>query len=128
VYVNSITESTTFYSLRFETPPTWRGRVPIFISPRNKVAQSCPQTLGSLLVASYDSQGHGGCIRTRLHTGYSQINYVSPLYNFGTNRIQMTTSNSSLIIPCLSVAAETCVNSVATVWFPQAYPLLPKRA
>jgi hypothetical protein len=32
------------------------------------VAQLYPQTLGSLFVASYDSQGYGGDIRTRLHT------------------------------------------------------------
>jgi hypothetical protein len=28
-----------------------------------------PSTLGSLFVASYDSQGYGGGIRTRLHKG-----------------------------------------------------------
>jgi hypothetical protein len=33
-------------------------------SPRNRVA------LGSLFVASYNSQGYGGGIRTRLHAGY----------------------------------------------------------
>jgi hypothetical protein len=45
------------------------GQVPIFISPRNRVAQLYLQELGSLFVASYDSQGYGGGIRTRLHTG-----------------------------------------------------------
>jgi hypothetical protein len=34
--------------------------VPVFISPRNRVAQLYPQALGSLFVASYDSQGSGG--------------------------------------------------------------------
>jgi hypothetical protein len=33
---------------------------PVFISLRNRVAQLYPQALGSLLVASYDSQGCGG--------------------------------------------------------------------
>jgi hypothetical protein len=33
------------------------------------VAQLYPQTLGSLFVASYDSQGYGGGILTSLHTG-----------------------------------------------------------
>jgi hypothetical protein len=33
------------------------------------VAQLYPQALGSLSVASYDSQGYGGGIRTRLHAG-----------------------------------------------------------
>jgi hypothetical protein len=45
------------------------GQVPVFISPTNRVAQLYPQALGSLFVASYDSQGYGGGIRPRLHTG-----------------------------------------------------------
>jgi hypothetical protein len=49
--------------------PNLQGQVPIFISPRNRVAQLYPQVLGSLFVASYDSQGYGGGIRTRLHKG-----------------------------------------------------------
>jgi hypothetical protein len=32
-----------------------------------------PQALGSLFIASYDSQGYGGSIRTLLHTGYLGI-------------------------------------------------------
>jgi hypothetical protein len=44
-------------------------QVPIFISPRNKVAQLYPQTQGSLYVLSYDSQGFGGGILTHLHAG-----------------------------------------------------------
>jgi hypothetical protein len=39
------------------------GQVPAFISSRKNVA------LRSLFVASYDSQGYGGGIRPRLHTG-----------------------------------------------------------
>jgi hypothetical protein len=46
------------------------GQVPVFISPRNRVAQLYPPAPGSLFVASYDSQGYGEGIRTRLHTGY----------------------------------------------------------
>jgi hypothetical protein len=49
-------------------------QVPVFISPRNRVAQLYPQALGSLFVASYDSQNHGGGIRPRLHTGSSGKN------------------------------------------------------
>jgi hypothetical protein len=45
------------------------GQVTVFISPRNRVAQLYTQALGSLFVASYDSQGYGGGIRPRLHTG-----------------------------------------------------------
>jgi hypothetical protein len=41
----------------------------VFISPRNRVARLHSQTLGSIFFASYDSQGYGGGIRTRFHTG-----------------------------------------------------------
>jgi hypothetical protein len=50
--------------------PNLEGQVPVFISPRNIVYQLYPQALGSHFVASYDSQGYGGVIRIRLHTGY----------------------------------------------------------
>jgi hypothetical protein len=45
------------------------GQVPVFIIPRNRLAQLNPQALGSLFVASYDPQGYNGGIRTRLHAG-----------------------------------------------------------
>jgi hypothetical protein len=57
---------TTFYSLRFETPPNPEVQVPVFISRRNTVAQLYRQTLGSLTVTSNDSQGYGGVIRPQL--------------------------------------------------------------
>jgi hypothetical protein len=44
-------------------------QVPVFIFPRNRVAQLCPQAPGSLFVASYDLQGYAGGIRTRLQAG-----------------------------------------------------------
>jgi hypothetical protein len=47
------------------------GQVPVFISPRNRTVQLYPQVLSSLLVASYDSEGYDGGIRTRLHTDHS---------------------------------------------------------
>jgi hypothetical protein len=50
--------------------PNLEGQVPVFISPKNGVVQLYPQALGSLFVASCDSQGYGGGIRHRLHTGY----------------------------------------------------------
>jgi hypothetical protein len=68
---------TTFYCLRFEALPTWRAR-----STRNRVAQLYPQALGSLFVASYDTQGYGGGIRTRLHTGSSRsMNFLQIFSN-----------------------------------------------
>jgi hypothetical protein len=40
------------------------GQVPVFISPRNRVAQLYPRALGSFYVASCDSQGYGRGILT----------------------------------------------------------------
>jgi hypothetical protein len=45
------------------------GQVSVFISPRNMVAQLYAQALGSLFVASYDSQGYGGGTSAHLHVG-----------------------------------------------------------
>jgi hypothetical protein len=47
---------TTFYSLIWDSP-SLEGLVPVFISPRSKVAQLYLQALGSLFVTSYESQG-----------------------------------------------------------------------
>jgi hypothetical protein len=47
--------------------PNLEGQVPVFISPRNRVAQLYTQALDSLFVASYDSQGYGVGIWTHLH-------------------------------------------------------------
>jgi hypothetical protein len=52
--------------------PNLEDQVPVFISPRKRVAQLYPQTLGSFFIASYNSQGYGGGIRTRLHTGLTK--------------------------------------------------------
>jgi hypothetical protein len=51
------------------------GQVPLFISPRNRVAQLYPRALGSLLVASYDSQGYSGGILSHLHTGSELLGF-----------------------------------------------------
>jgi hypothetical protein len=56
--------------------PNLKVQVLIFISPRNRVAQLYPLELSSLYVASYDSQGYGGCIRTRLHMDQEIWNYA----------------------------------------------------
>jgi hypothetical protein len=45
-----------FYCLIWDSP-NLEAQVPVFISPRNRVAQLYPRALGSLFVASYDSQG-----------------------------------------------------------------------
>jgi hypothetical protein len=44
-------------------------QVSVFITPRNRVAQIYPRELGSLSIASYDSQGYGTGILSRLYAG-----------------------------------------------------------
>jgi hypothetical protein len=53
-----------------DSPKLEGGEVPVIISPRNRVNQLYPQAPGSLSIALYDSQGHGGDIRdnTRMST------------------------------------------------------------
>jgi hypothetical protein len=50
--------------------PHLENQVPVFISPSDRVAKLYPQVPVSLFVAFYDSQGYGGGILTRLHTGF----------------------------------------------------------
>jgi hypothetical protein len=76
---------TIFYCLRFET---------------------------SFFVASSDSQGHGGGIRPRLHTGNWLGCPISLIYNpFCTDRVGNTVSNSSSIVACLFLAAGSFLPS-----------------
>jgi hypothetical protein len=65
---SSAEPTTIFYCLIWDSP-NLEGQVPVFISPRNRVAQLYPQALGSFFVAPYDSQGYDGGILTRPHTG-----------------------------------------------------------
>jgi hypothetical protein len=55
----------------------------------------------SLSVASYDSQGYGGGIRPRLHTGFglfqSQIYFIHSCYNVSVNRVEFTSFKSRVI-------------------------------
>jgi S-ribosylhomocysteine lyase LuxS involved in autoinducer biosynthesis len=53
--------------------PNLEDQVLVFISPMNIVAQLYLQALGSLFIASYVSQGCGGIIRRRFHTGFSKL-------------------------------------------------------
>jgi hypothetical protein len=61
---------TIFYCLSFKI---LEGQIPVLISPRNRIAQLYPKALGSFIVASYDSQGYTGGIRTRLHLPTASI-------------------------------------------------------
>jgi hypothetical protein len=55
------------------------------------MAQLYPQALGSLFIASYDSQRYGGGILSRLHTALTDYSTVTLKY-FGTD----SPGNSSL--------------------------------
>jgi hypothetical protein len=70
---------TIFYPLRFETPPTLEG-----------------QALSSPFVASYDSQGYGGGIVTRLHARYSLTHFY-----------YLSRSRSRRLLPAASRHAHT---------------------
>jgi hypothetical protein len=97
-----------FYCLIWDSP-NLEGQVPVFISPRNRVAQLYPWALGFLSVASYDSQGYSGGILTRLYMGLVSI-YLShgffTGYRFKTSFflvyfwILMKSSNCLLLCEC----------------------------
>jgi hypothetical protein len=99
--------ATIFYCLRLETPPTWR-QVPVFIFPRNRVAQLYPQALGSLFVASYDV--------------LIEVMIELSLRTSDEPTRESTTSNSWLLFShyhenvsfLICIAAETC-HSVTTL-------------
>jgi hypothetical protein len=74
-------------------------QVPVFITPGDGVAQLYPQALGSLFVASYDSQSYGGGILPRLH------------------RIKSTVSNNIVVVVCLPIRClETGSSTVARMF------------
>jgi hypothetical protein len=51
---------TIFYCLRFKAPPNWMARSPYYI-PKEQGGPVIAKALGSLFVASYNSQDyHGG--------------------------------------------------------------------
>jgi hypothetical protein len=87
-----------FYCLRFETPPTWRARSPYLY----------PQALGSLFVASYDSQGYGGGILTCLDTWQHSDLFLDSRY-IALGRSHRKHFNCTSIVACLFFAAGTCL-------------------
>jgi hypothetical protein len=80
------------------------GKVPVFIFPRNRVAQLYPQALCSISVASYNSQGYGGGIRTHPPT-QAFLTVTGPAYN-----ISVRTAYKTPFLCCSKiVAVETCL-------------------
>jgi hypothetical protein len=83
--------------------PNLEGQVLIFISPRNRVAQLYPQALGSLFVASYDSQGSGGANGTHLHEGnyipqYAHIWVSSDVASYSPTGVHRTSGRISAAV------------------------------
>jgi hypothetical protein len=81
--------------------PNLEGQAPVFISPRNRVPQLYPQTLGSLSIASYYSQG------SLLHGVDSQLT-LSLAYNISARTTKKHPVSS---VACVTVAAGTCLPS-----------------
>jgi hypothetical protein len=52
------------------------------MSPSDRVAQLYQQALSSLFVAFYDSQGYGGGILARLHTGKQSLFIVRTIKKY----------------------------------------------
>jgi hypothetical protein len=73
---------------QIQDSPNMESQVPVFISPRHKVAQLCPKALHSLFIASYNLQGYGGGIRTRLRTGIPLQLTLSLGYNISARITQ----------------------------------------
>jgi hypothetical protein len=71
--------ATVFYSLRFEI---------------------------SLFVSSYDSQGHGGGIRPRLHTGFFRIHECAAFYICHAAEIEISMSNSSPVVTGMNLFSD----------------------
>jgi hypothetical protein len=80
------------------------GQVPVFISPRNRVAQLYPRALGSNFVASYDSQGYGGGILTRLHFPVTTSRHGPPENTVHHRCVTRITQKTPFF--CLSIVAS----------------------
>jgi hypothetical protein len=90
----------------FETPPSWRARS-TYLHPPGTWWPVIHRTLGSIFVASDDSQGGGGVIRPRLNTDSDLL-----VYSLGTDRIENIASNNySIACVWVSVTAEVCLAS-----------------
>jgi hypothetical protein len=89
------------------------------------VAQLYSQVLDFLFVASYESQGYGGGIRTRPFTGYTGYLTIDSLYSPGAYRIENASSKNSLLLRAYLLlwkrgadSIEITGSRVVTVLFP----------
>jgi hypothetical protein len=65
----------------------------------------------SLFVASYDSQGNGGGIRLRLHTGYPLSLFVASYHPLDSPSTDFTENVSSIIARYFVAGEATCPHS-----------------
>jgi hypothetical protein len=70
---------TIFYCLTLLDYPNLEGQVPVFISPRNRVAQLYPQALGSLSVAFYDFRATVEVFETASTRAIRKRNHAVPI-------------------------------------------------
>jgi hypothetical protein len=103
-----------FYCLIWDSP-NLECQVPVFISPRNRVAQLYPQALGSIFVTSYDSQGCGGGILTRPTRVKCSCISTSELYSALTKYTTVTRQRSSnnRVVFFLRVSKQRFANNIA---------------
>jgi hypothetical protein len=71
-----------------------------YLFPPGKGWSSYPQALGSILVASYDSQGHGGGIWTRVHMGYAEWQYTISIVLWGRESLRMGEGTQGRLEDC----------------------------
>jgi hypothetical protein len=102
--------------------PNMEAQVPIFISPRNRMVRLYSRALGSLVIASYDSQGYSRCFLTGLHTGHSQLTLTTgPRYIVQARTAQKTSLSTIL---CSLLAGETmCSQSCSLARVPLLSPV-----
>jgi hypothetical protein len=107
---------TTFYCLRFDTPPTWRVSSRVYI-PQEQGGPVIPPGTGFPFQRLLRLTGLRGGIRPRLHTGVLSTHTHKHL---GTNRTENTSSSRYYIVACVTIArecvsvpVETCLPAVA---------------
>jgi hypothetical protein len=111
----------TVWQLRSCFSTLTRGRICLLYMPAQSFLGSSPLGLAtifyslrfetSLFVASYDSQGHGGGIRSRLHTGSSRrvltASYIDSAQTFHRKHI-----NCSARISCMVLLSGVSTNAL----------------
>jgi hypothetical protein len=70
----------SYFTVSYETPPTWRARSLYLYPPGTKCPSYTPRALCSLFVAPDDSQDYCGSILIRLHTGWQPMK-LKLIYN-----------------------------------------------